>query len=279
MRTFIISVCTLLTAAFSATLCYAQDGTATQPILTTTDYVDVPYDWEFDSSFNFTRGKYGTRTNTNTVYIPLTLTRLFEEGEVGLTLPFIYQRSSTSVASVGGNPRRISRFAGGRSGQERGIGDILLNGRYYLLLEPYEQLNLTAFGQIKIPTADEAGGLGTGEFDETIGLEVSKSMDEIWTLYGDLYFTLMGDPNNREFKNVISLNLGLGYQFDEENQLTLFYQESTKLVDGTDNSREIVAGINHQMDEETTLYADLGIGIGDGSPDASFTAGVSYLFN
>ena len=137
---------------------------------------------------------------------------------------------------------------------------------------------MNLFGQVKFPTADEKKGLGTGEFDETIGLETSKSLTEMWNIYADLYYSFIGDPPDVDFDNVVSYDVGVGYKITPETEATLYYRESTALLDSRENPRDILLGLNHKMDEKTKIKGEVGFGVSDGSPDVSATAGLDYLF-
>ena len=93
------------------------------------------YQWEFDTSLTYSTGDFGTSKTTNTLYWPFTLKRLFELGNVFLTIPAIHQDSGSGVTSLGGRPFQTNRTTLGSNKKETGIGDVLLGGEYYLLKE------------------------------------------------------------------------------------------------------------------------------------------------
>jgi hypothetical protein len=55
---------------------------------------------------------------------------------------------------------------------------------------------IAPYVKIKFPTADSDRGLGTGEFDETIGVDLSKRPIE--RLYGDPAFGRVRLPRGRD---------------------------------------------------------------------------------
>lgn len=61
---------------------------------------------------------------------------------------------------------------------QSGIGDILLQGRYYILDEQGLLPTVALLARIKFPTADRDRGLGTGEFDEKFGIQLSKTLTQ-----------------------------------------------------------------------------------------------------
>ncbi len=235
-------------------------------------------EWQANVAVTYETGDFGTNTTTNTTYIPLSIKRLFEKGDVSLTIPYIYQQSAPGVTAIAGRPFRTSPFAGGPRRTESGLGDMLLRGSYYLITEQTEPFNLTPIAQIKFPTADDDKGLGTGEFDETIGLESSKTLNEQWALYLNLYYTFIGDPPSQNFDNEFAVVLGPGYYFNKDTRLSLLYEERTALVDGRSNPRDLLLNLNYQMNSTTSASGGISIGLSNGSPDFGITAGMGVLF-
>ena len=236
------------------------------------------YQWQFDTALSYSSGDYGTSTTTHTLYWPFSLKRLFEPGDVFFTVPFLYQKAGSGVTAFNGRPFQTNRTVLRTNNDETGLGDMRLGGHYYLLKEAKQGLNLNLLGQVKFPTADEKKGLGTGEFDETVGLESSKALNDLWNLYADFYYSVIGDPPGIDFDNMISFDAGVGYQFTPKTEATVFYRESTALLDNRENPRDILLGANHKMSEQTKIDGNVGFGLSDGSPDVSVTAGMSYLF-
>src|SRR3989441_7117590 len=80
------------------------------------------------------------------------------------------------VASRKEEKGKLARPA--RSTTEEGIGDVLLKVSYAILEEKALIPEIAPYVKIKFPTADETRGLGTGEYDETIGVDLSKRRSE-----------------------------------------------------------------------------------------------------
>src|SRR3989344_5077549 len=58
--------------------------------------------WKAGLFLSYDRGDFGTADTSETLYVPLTLKRLFSRGEVGLTVPFLSVRSTGQTVVVGG---------------------------------------------------------------------------------------------------------------------------------------------------------------------------------
>ncbi|MGH9749696.1 MAG: transporter [Candidatus Polarisedimenticolia bacterium] len=98
--------------------------------------------------------------------------------------------------------------APGSSGS--GTGDLVLSNETYLVRagkgkRPFVSLLL----DVKIPTADQEEGLGTGERDYGAGFVYVQPLGKYWQLLGDAGYRWMGDPEGVDFKNRIRGSLGL----------------------------------------------------------------------
>jgi hypothetical protein len=96
-----------------------------------------PSHWRVSATINYWSGSYGTDSTTNIVYAPMTVRRLFRDGDVSLTIPFVSISGTGAVRLVGGTPTRTSNVASGgtaslssiaaSSGRGKGPGDTPLS--------------------------------------------------------------------------------------------------------------------------------------------------------
>lgn len=252
-------------------------------------------DWRVSLSGTYASGDYGTDDDSETTYVPLTVRRLFEKGDLALVIPYVRVSSEGTVTLVDGVPNRIrkGRGKGKETGEpspepsvqtassketESGLGDILLKGRYYLL-EESDLLPLVAVvGRIKFPTADEDKGLGTGEFDEGLGLEVSKYLSQNWVGFVDLGYAFIGSPSDLNLENQWYYDLGIGYYLSKDLFASAYYEEYSALVDGTPNARDLFFQLNYAASPVMSFDLGLEIGLSDGAPDYGLTGGINVYF-
>jgi len=115
------------------------------------------------------------------VYVPFTLgMRPIDRLWLSLTLPYIYQsvggRRRHRRRSGQAKARRRWQVRGARAFHERkrsrrhAAPGVLRRSRGRELIP-----EIAPYVKIKFPTADSDRGLGTGEFDETIGVDLSKA--------------------------------------------------------------------------------------------------------
>ena len=236
--------------------------------------------WKMSAMASYDTGKYGTSDRTSSFYIPLTLKRYFDTGNASVTIPYLRQSSTGQVLRVGGNPMRVNkqRTTVSSGSSESGLGDIILRGGYPLLEEGPGSFDLALAGRIKLPTADEKKGLGTGEFDEGAGLEFAKEVAPQLTLLADGYYTLIGKPSGADFKNQLSLDIGFFSPLDGKLGLTVLYETSNAIVSGNPGPRDLSATLDYKAPDGNHYFGGLLLGLSDGSPDIGISAGLSRRF-
>lgn len=237
-------------------------------------------DWKATLSATFDTGKYGTDTRVDTVYIPFTIKRYFDNiGDLSLTVPLMSQTSTGQVAFINGAVFRTHGAKKATVTTEYGFGDIVAKGTFYAMQESQTKLfDLSLVAKIKFPTADKDKGLGTGEFDEAVGVELARSIVPDWTGYFDVYYTFIGSPAGLDLKNTIAFDIGASYKWSPDMTLSLFYAESTPVVSGVEDLRDLLANAEYKFSKEASLFGGIDIGLSSSSPDIGITGGVSYRF-
>jgi len=237
-------------------------------------------DWKLSVSTTYETSKYGADTQTETVYLPVTLKRYFDMGDISLTIPYISQKSSGLVSVVDGTTFKIRKKTGPTVvTTNSGLGDIILKGSFYLLQEQQKQsFDLFLIGKIKFPTADENKSLGTGEYDETVGLEFGKLILPEWSVFVDAYYTFIGSPSGTILENRFSFDVGLADQLTQLLTASIFYEESTPLINGDPNLKNIMVNLEYEVTRGMRVFAGGSVGLTDSSPDYGITAGASIKF-
>lgn len=235
--------------------------------------------WEFNSAFNYDTGKYGSAVRTDSVYIPFTLKRKYDNAGFSVTVPYLRQSSTGEVTRVGGNPVRKAKGIGAAAGSSAsGPGDMLLRGSYTLELDGPRSFDLALAGKLKLPTADKNKGLGTGELDEGVGLEFAKEVTPALTLLSDAYYTIIGDPAGVNFNNELAVDAGLYCPLRKNLALTVLYETRSAIVDGNADPRSFSCTLSYSLRDGFQLAVGLTLGLSDGSPDLAMGAGFSGRF-
>jgi hypothetical protein len=236
-------------------------------------------DWQTDLSFSYTSGNYGTTERTNVRYAPLSIRRLLPDGDITLVIPYLHLTSDAAVTIVNGIPQAAGGQQAARTRTiSEGLGDILLRGRYYVLDEQGLLPTVAVTGRVKFPTADEAKGLGTGQFDESAGLEVTKYLSENWLGLADFTYTLVGKLDTITLRNQWFFDVGLGYSFTKDFLGSVYYEEQQSPVPGRTNPRDALAAFSHRITSLVRLNMALMLGLNSSSPDYGITGGLSLRF-
>lgn len=258
-----------------------------------------PVPWRVTATVNYSSGSYGEATNTNILYAPLTVRRVFRDGDLSVTIPFVSVSGTGSVRLVGGVPARTGGTGGGAvstvSGgtgrgknpgatplssttTDSGVGDVIVRGRYYLVEEGDVAPLVAVTGRLKVPTADADRGLGTGEFDEGAGLEFTKTIADRWLAYLDAGYNLIGDAPGTNFNNQWWYDVGVGHDVTDALHVSVFYEEYRALVNSVSNARDVLAVANYMVDESVHINTSLLVGLSNGAPQYGVGAGVRVRF-
>ncbi|MDO8494807.1 MAG: hypothetical protein Q7S68_05670, partial [Deltaproteobacteria bacterium] len=231
--------------------------------------------WQVKAAISYDTGNYGTPDRTEAWYFPLTLQRLFEKGDLSVTVPFLSIRTSGQTTIVNGSPQRIPKTRTTTT-TNGGLGDILMQGRFYLFESDKNWIpNLALMGKVKFPTASESKGLGTGEFDFGGGGEFSLSFLDDWVGYFDLGYTYIGGAG---YRNQWLFSPGLGYHFTPKILGGIFYEERTAIVAGEPNPRSLLFSGLFAVTKRVRFNTMMEFGLSDGAPDYGFTLGGGFLF-
>ena len=96
------------------------------------------------------------------------------------------------------------------TGWESGFGDVKLGAKYKFLDDYNEDaVGLALKAYVKLPTADEAKGLGTGKADFGGDLILSKSLNRKADLHASIGYEINGDPDDVDIGNAFKWGLGI----------------------------------------------------------------------
>ena len=235
------------------------------------------------SSVNYSVGDYGTGDDTTIVYVPFTLgVSPIDRLWLSLTIPFIYQDTQNVVLTGGGvasRKKQKGRLAQpSDSDSESGLGDLLGKVSLIVVKEGPVVPEVAPYVKIKFPTADRDRGLGTGEFDETLGVDVSKNL--VGDLYGflTLAYTFIGEPSGSDLDNAFGWSVGAAYGVTPAVSVFAFLDGATSIAPGQDGPLEIRVGAEFRLTRVVKLTGSVVRGLTDGSPDWGVSAGLALRF-
>ncbi len=226
----------------------------------------------------YDQGDFGTDETTRSFYLPVTLRYLGDWWDLSVTSGFVYLDSPAQVTIVDGTPVQTGG-AGGRE-ENAGLADMSLKARLFIVDDPGPRgwwPALTPFVRLKLPTADEDKGLGTGEVDGGFGVEVDKTLGQ-FIVYGDASFTFMGDPPGQDLRDRPAASIGVGYRPSNLLTVSALLDWRRALVEGNEDPLELYGIVTVKVTPTLSLSPYVFAGLTDGSPDFGVGAELSYRF-
>jgi hypothetical protein len=225
---------------------------------------------ELSTGFDYSSGDYGTGVDTDILYIPVTAR--YETGSwiVGLTVPYIQIESDGEVVGGTDSPIVTKKKKKNVTGSERttdsGLGDIVGALTYNILPGADGNPVVDLVGKVKVPTASEDDGLGTGEFDYTAQVDLSHSWGK-FSPFATLGYRIIGEPSGTDLDNIFMLSLGSGYRISEQwsGGLALDYRQAT--TSAADDPLEVSPHVTWTLNDSLAVDLYALFGLSEGSPD------------
>ena len=234
-------------------------------------------------SAEYSQGTFGTAHTTRILYAPLVTQWLpTEDLELRLTVPYLWERGHTIFALIGGGIAGTQR-AGIHGTRDRavtveGLGDVLLEMQYTILDQTAALPEIAPFAQIKAPTADSSRGLGTGAFDETLGVEITKKIVNDWSASVELGYTFVGSPPRQRFDDAFGWLVGVRYDVTKVLGVGAFLEGATAVARHEDDPLEARVEVQYKVAKRLTIVGGAIAGFSNASPAFGVTAGVQYRF-
>lgn len=227
-------------------------------------------EFKLRAGVEYTTGDYGTGQDTDILYVPFAAELALAGWSFSVTVPYIQITGTGEVVGGAGPPivlgtgqsRKPAEGQAERS-TESGLGDILAAVAYRFNPAPQWLIGLT--GEVKFPTADKDKGLGTGEFDYTVKVDVARKIGRL-TPFGAVGYRFVGD-DDFDLDDALLASVGASYELSPVSKAGLVLDYIEASVDTADDALKLLPYLTWDM---TTRWAfDLyGIfGLTDGSPD------------
>ena len=223
----------------------------------------------------YDQGDFGTLDTTKVFFTPITLRYLGNRFDVSITPSYAQVSTIGGVRLIDGIPTRPEGGTALARVTRSGLGDTLRRGRIQLLEEGASVPAVTPFVKVKIPTARESLGLGTGKTDYGYGVEIDKQLLPV-LLFGDLSYTVMGDITGLDLQNRVGASFGVGGRVSESVVVSGLLEWRRSIFTGNPNPTELVGVINYRLSPTLTLSPNIYAGLNDSSPD--FGAGLELSF-
>lgn len=215
---------------------------------------------------DYTTGDYGQSEDTD--MLAVAFAAKYETGRwtYRASVPYIRVTGPANVvASDTGGVALTPDGAPERT--DSGLGDVVLGASYLVLHGASGPFLLDVGVKVKLGTADERKGLGTGETDYSIQAEAFKPYGA-FTPFATLGYRWYGDPPGVHLRNVLYGSVGSTYRVSADTTAGAAYDFRDRLVAGGERLSEVSVFASRRLAPEWRLQVYAIAGLSDGSPDA-----------
>ena len=250
------------------------------------NYESIPLleakEWIFTTGYDYSSGQFNLPRSTNISYIPYSLR--YNDGQWSF-------RASSGYISFAAPKNVITALEGAplvtdvelddddRYSRPRksGFGDVYLSGSYSLENPYFSDLMIDLTGQIKLPTADERKGLGTGKFDFAIKADVSYLFGNFMP-YGTLGYRFVGKSERYDLQNTFFASIGGSYFLTYDTSVGVSYEYRESATPGFNSPKEIFAYTDIQINDHWGINFYGVVGLNNVTTDYGLGTQVRYKF-
>jgi hypothetical protein len=230
---------------------------------------------ELSSGLEVKEGSYGTNEKLKTMSV--TNSAHVQTGRLQLSASLPYVRAEGPGNLVGGGrliglPIIVDPKRPAARSRRDGLGDLRAGAALSL---PTPGVGLSVSGEVKLPTASRAKGLGTGATDVAVGAELSKQFGPVTPFVGVAY-NMPGDPEGLELRNALSAQAGAAVQMSPKLRGHIAYGHAQSVSRELKEERQISTGVNASLSNAFSLGLYGSAGLSPSAPDIG--AGVRLGF-
>lgn len=241
---------------------------------------------------HYLKGDYDDAIDTKMWYAPVTIKHRSTQWMGQVTIPYLKLDGPSNVVGGIREPLSVGESTGEVS--EQGLGDVIFKGSYNLQYNTEKLMVVDLVGKWKLPTADEEKGLGTGQDDYSLQLDLARRWEK-YTAFSSLGYKWRGDgtikreveqQGTRELiSQALSLDdgayvsLGGVWHYQPMKQLGLVwdYREPANKDNGA--IQEAIFYGKWRLDRHWSVMSYLGRGFTRNSSDGTVGIQCNYRFN
>lgn len=247
----------------------------TRPLL----FTDGELSWL--TGLEYQQADYGTTDSTGLWRIPLGVGYRLNSFSFFASMPLLFASSDgiVHVTNKTSSSTSTNLSPTSRSGKNNvsGIGDVTLSGTFYLTPDFHRAISYHLTAAVKLGTADENQGLGTGENDFFLEGGVQKNIDG-FVLAATLGYEISGDAPDFEYENALYGTVSFAIPMSMKRQLgaSLFFSQAQ--LQGTEAPLELTVFYQQAVNKSYSVYYFIANGLSDGSPDYSLGGNVQFYY-
>jgi len=236
-----------------------------------------PARMSFTIGAGYDQGDFGTTELSQALYFPLSFRYTASRFDVSVSTSVARLSAPDGVRLIDGVPTQTG--LGDTAFRETGPGDTVLRSRLFLIEDKGPDTSMpsiTPFLRLKLPTAPEQRGLGTGRTDYGFGVEWDKDLGSAF-IFGDLGYTVVGKVPGTGLRNRTLASIGIGKQLSDAISINSFLDWRRSSFMGTPDPADLVGVLSYRVGS-TTISPNAFVGLTDGSSDFGLGIQVRYRF-
>ncbi len=163
---------------------------------------------------------------------------------------------------------------------ESGMTDLELGSKWNFLMETNALPSLSLTAAVKLPTADDDRGLGSGEADWDVTGVLSKSLNDRFAVHLNAGYTWVGIADSEDGGDVLHGSTAMEFQLTDSFCAVSEVLAEKELEDDADTMVFGNVGVCWAVSENLVIDAAVGTGLsGEDSTDFRATVGLTWLFN
>ncbi|MCZ6779688.1 MAG: hypothetical protein O7F16_12095 [Acidobacteria bacterium] len=233
---------------------------------------------EFD--LVFLTGDYGADETTDLLYAPLILKSQGRRYAFTFTFPFLVVEGPPGLLIGDGSVIPVDPENAGETVRRSGVGDLIMKGEYFFIAgDTSRRPWVSALGKLKIPTANEEEGLGTGELDWSVGVSYTQPFGSRFTGFLEVSRKQVGDPPTFDFDDTTAGLAGVSVRLGSKALAYLVYDRDDSIVPGLGVGESLNLGLNVFPDERWRLSVSFFGGLSETREDFGILLGAARTWN
>jgi len=246
-------------------------------------------------------GNYGHKKETDILYFPLTFKYKTPAWQYSATFSYLKITGPGNIVGAGdGSGIPINQFNESKQPAQRkntlpgkgkkgkaysveGMGDLLLGTIFTFNSQWDMPFYLDGGLKLKIPTADEEKGLGTGEADLSFNLDIEKTFYSQYlnpfTLFGQLGYKYMGSSESLPLNNISFYRLGLDFHLHHKVISGITYDYRTAMSGSQFSVKELLVYLDWKIDNNWSINGYAVKGFSDGSPERAYGLQLTHHYH
>ena len=167
----------------------------------------------------------------------------------------------------------------GTGDRDNGVGDPVIAYKWQYIGEGSRLGRQALVPSVKLATADEDRGFGSGETDWDLTWILTHAINELAQMHFNAGYSWIGRAEDQDLSDTAHYGLAFDYQLNEASQLVAEIFAEKERSTGTETLMFYSAGLRYLAIEGLTLDLAAGAGITRDTPDFMATGGLTWAFN